>query len=52
MTIGNLQRDFKEMTGEDIPYSHMGYKSLEHYLCSIPDTVHVRTYDCYSFTDH
>lgn len=41
MTIGMLKRDFKEIAGYDIPYAHFGFKSLEHYLRSIPDTVQV-----------
>lgn len=44
MTVEMLQKDFKNMMGDDIPYIRMGFKSLEHYLSSIPDTVRVRVW--------
>ncbi|XP_022918067.2 uncharacterized protein [Onthophagus taurus] len=47
MTIRDLDRQFKELNGYRIPFSELGYCSLESYLHSIPHclTVNGRGYD-------
>nr|CAI5868623.1 unnamed protein product [Callosobruchus analis] len=41
ITISQLNRDYKNIIGEEIPYHKLGYNSLEHFLKSVPDTVQV-----------
>ncbi|VEN60639.1 unnamed protein product, partial [Callosobruchus maculatus] len=42
MTMSQLNKDYRNMLGEEIPYAKLGYNSLEHFLKSVPDTVHVK----------
>ncbi|XP_060066222.1 tudor domain-containing protein 7B-like [Ylistrum balloti] len=37
-----LQRDYREMTGEPLPFRKLGYSNLDDFIFSIPDVVHIR----------
>ncbi|XP_073846467.1 tejas isoform X2 [Musca autumnalis] len=39
ITIDKLNRDYRDVEGQDIPYRRLGYHSLEQFLRQIPDTV-------------
>ncbi|XP_034651673.1 uncharacterized protein LOC117890729 isoform X2 [Drosophila subobscura] len=41
MSLLQLNRDYREMVGADVPYHQLGYKDLEHFLRSLPDIVQV-----------
>lgn len=41
MNVRQLQKDYLEMIGEEIPYKKMGYSHIDQYLKSIPDVVTV-----------
>ncbi|BFG04627.1 uncharacterized protein DMAD_03547 [Drosophila madeirensis] len=41
MSLLQLNRDYREMVGTDVPYHQLGYKDLEHFLRSLPDIVQV-----------
>lgn len=42
ITIQQLNRDYKETEGEDIPFHRVGFDTLEDFLHSLPDTIKVR----------
>lgn len=42
LTIDELDRQYKQQDGENIPYAKLGYSNLRAYLFSIPD---ILTYD-------
>uniref|UniRef100_A0A1B0GC26 HTH OST-type domain-containing protein n=1 Tax=Glossina morsitans morsitans TaxID=37546 RepID=A0A1B0GC26_GLOMM len=41
ITIQQLNRDYKETEGEDIPFHRVGFDTLEDFLHSLPDTIKI-----------
>nr|XP_036213493.1 uncharacterized protein LOC106617835 [Bactrocera oleae] len=41
ITIDELNRDYRNIEGQRIPYHKLGFQTLESFLCSIPDTINV-----------
>lgn len=41
MTIQRLERDYRELVGNSIPFSRMGFNRCEHFLRSLTDTLTV-----------
>ncbi|XP_075167228.1 tejas isoform X2 [Haematobia irritans] len=39
ITIDQLNRDYRDVEGQDIPYKKLGYRTLEQFLRQIPDTL-------------
>ncbi|XP_069690144.1 tudor domain-containing protein 5-like isoform X4 [Periplaneta americana] len=43
MTADQLQRDYRNLEGRDVPYRKLGFSSFQQFLLSVPDTVILRT---------
>ena len=43
MTIDQLNRDYRDIEGECIPFRRLGYANIEQFLHAIPDTLRVRS---------
>jgi len=39
LTLNELEKQFKDVIGHDIPYRQMGYNTLKDFICDIPDVV-------------
>ena len=48
ITVDQLERDFVQLEGHDVPFREIGYPSFMKYLESIPDTVVVSFVYCLS----
>lgn len=42
MTVGDLCKDYREITGNSIPYSKLGFRTTIEFLKSVPDVVQVK----------
>ncbi|KAK3507703.1 hypothetical protein QTP70_034715 [Hemibagrus guttatus] len=42
VALSRLQADYRALTGDSIPLAQLGFRSLENFLRSIPDVVHLR----------
>lgn len=45
MTIDQLNRDYRDVEGEFIPYRRLGFVNMEQFLRSLTDTLRVSTGD-------
>lgn len=41
ITVDKLNRDYRDVEGQNIPFRRLGYESLEKFFRSIPDTLMV-----------
>jgi hypothetical protein len=48
ITVDQLERDFLQQEGRNVPFRELGYPSFMNYLESIPDTVVVSFVHCLS----
>lgn len=44
VTLFRLLQDYREFTGQDVPFRQMGFSSFEQYIRSIPETCRVRLF--------
>lgn len=49
ITIDKLNRDYRDIEGEDIPFRRLGYNNMEQFLRQIPDTLVVSHWFCNCF---